>query len=269
MATAAASRVPPAPTAKLSTPSASQGSTRQGQWDVWGGANKKEVEHIRQAAIGAARVVRRNLPIDDLAIVASATTLQVVAAAVIKNVPYVNMSKQLQMSMIPSALSSRATWTESWGMSSAAVVHNLAWGVLFALATIATFGKNEECKYALKKHMVHVAIAIASVFVSIAGAISPTVGQAAAGTLVGLIGWTLYTRLKDFPWEERLVKIVQQLYTQNRDYIVEQIEKDGKAAHKPEAMMKRQIAQLDAIMENSKSFKDFKSSFDALRAQHS
>jgi hypothetical protein len=254
MATAAASRTTSAQASKpTSTPTPQ--STKTGGWSV-SGWDQKDIQQIHNAALQTAKIVRRHVPIDNLRIVASCSALQIVAAAAIKNLPYVHVSNQLGINTVPSALSSRATWSEAWGMSSSAAVHNFTWGVFFILGTIFTMGKNEECKYAAKKHMVHVAISVAAIGVSIAGAIAPTLGEKAASLLALAIGTVLYARYRNYPWDARLTNMIGELYQQNREYIVKHIEERGIEDKVDPSVVQKEIKDLDDAVRNAKTFND-------------
>jgi hypothetical protein len=128
-------------------------------------------------------VVRRILSDVDLsaslksaALFADSSALNNVSLISLRSIPYAYYGDNAWVREFDNGLSCRMRYLEAVVTSTAAVVHNLVFGVVFSVASVVTFGQVKWLNDQMQKHCVHVAFAVAAVGISCCGTVSPQFG---------------------------------------------------------------------------------------------
>src|SRR5581483_495061 len=125
------------------------------------------------------------------------SSLANVSLVTLKCYPIVERGDQLLVQRLDSQVSARIRYLEASVMGIASLVYNVVFGVIFGIVSLATLGQVRVVMDQMKKHWIHIGLAVASVGIAIAGTFSPKVGQKAniaamlgIGALIGTLAQT-------------------------------------------------------------------------------
>lgn len=116
------------------------------------------------------------------------SSLMQVTLVTAKNLPGTIFHDNSVLQLFENPISMRMRYVESGLQSVASVVYNLACSLVFTLASVITFGQVDILTDQAKKHWVHTALAVASVGISVIGAVSPEYGRKANLAVLMAVG---------------------------------------------------------------------------------
>ncbi|MBS0620889.1 MAG: hypothetical protein JSS61_05475 [Verrucomicrobia bacterium] len=136
----------------------------------------------------------------------------------------------------------RSRYAEAALMAYASLVYKAVATVFLAIATAFTLGQNASVIRALRRSLVHAALAIATIAISVIGVVSPIHGAKASGyALLGACGGLIYLTKND------IAKNLSAVYWENRAEI-EQAAKEGFEGN--EALYNAKVAPLMAFLDS-------------------
>lgn len=115
-----------------------------------------------------------------------------VSFASVKNVPYGFFGDNKLIQQFDNALSSRMRYAECAWMSTASLVYNCAFAVVFTAVTLLTLGQVKMLREQATKHWTHVALAVMSAVTATLGVLSPRIGIVVNGAMLYAVGFVIY-----------------------------------------------------------------------------
>ncbi len=108
--------------------------------------------------------------------VIDSSALANVSFASVKSIPYVFHKDHGVVNEFDNGVSCRLRYLEAAVISVAALVYNVAFGVIFTAISLATMGQIKFLSEQMRKHWIHSALSIAALGISCVGTVSPEYG---------------------------------------------------------------------------------------------
>lgn len=114
-----------------------------------------------------------------------------VCIASLKSIPHAMYGDNRVVQEFDNAVSCRLRYLETACMSTASLVYNVAFGLVFTAASLVTLGQVNMVLDQMRKHWTHTALAAGAVGISIIGTISPDLGIKANGAGLFAVGFAI------------------------------------------------------------------------------